>query len=97
MARILHFNGHEEDKIMVHSIKFPDGRNSFIIGAQYTSLEKWYPNYEHFREHEIEPNTVIASNKLSFDPKYSYDLSEFLLYSLVPLLLFASYRLIKDN
>lgn len=77
--------------------RFADGRNSFITGDQYTTLEKWYPNYEHHRKHKIEANTVIASNRLSFDPKYSYDLSEFLLYSLVPILFFVSYRLIKEK
>lgn len=50
-------------------------------------LQRWYPNCR-----------IIISGEwtesLSFNPKYSYDLSEFLLYSFVPLLLFVSYKLI---
>jgi len=61
-------------------------------GNWYFGVRDWYPINHFLKSGGI--HTSITITKINFDPFWSYDLSEFFIYSLVPVIIFIFYKLI---
>ena len=65
-------------------------------GNLYFEWRDWYP-VNHYVRSGGGINTNITLTKINFDPFWSYDLSEFFIYSSVPVLIFIFYNLIRKK
>lgn len=62
-----------------------------LSGNYYFGYDDWYP-VDKYREGSSDVLTSSFKTELNFDPFWSYDLSEFLIYSLVPIALMVIFK-----
>ena len=63
-------------------------------GNLYFEGRDWYP-FNHYSISRGDIQTMITKDKINFDPFWSYDLSEFFVYSLMPVVIYIFYKLIR--
>lgn len=78
--------------VTINLILYISSGNFGFGGTNHNTAGSWYPIYTGFF---LEPFRTFT--KIEFNPSYAYDLSEFILYSTVPILLFAAYKLLTTK